>query len=650
MDFILENVESGYEEGFRELLMERGYHCNGGIPVLLKIGGGKEISIEYSGKKAVIEAGEKTFLFRGLMTLVMHLEKNGGAQAFSVRETVHFDKNGAMLDCSRNCVMSLPAVKAWIRMQAAVGMNQLMLYTEDTYEVPEYPYFGAMRGRYKKEELQEIDQYACIFGIELIPCIQTLGHLLQPLRWEAMKGLRDTSDILMVGDAKVYEFLRACLKQVSECFTTRKIHLGMDEAWTLGLGNYLVKNGFHTKEEIMKEHLARVMELCREFGLEPMIWSDMYFRVHSQTEDYYNVPFDTDMTKKELPPKEMSLVYWDYYHTDESFYRGYLKLHRQMTERIWFAGGGWTWNGMVPNLKGAEAVAKAGLGACLAEGVRQVVYTLWGDDGTETPVFSALGPVLLCAEYGFGRMPTEESIREKFEFLTGYSYDAYRVLGDFDIWEEQVQDGNLSANPSKNLFYQDVLMGIYDGQMENMPVGKYYAGLEEKIRDFEKGYGRENNGFACGFWADEMGHIMDYYKTFARVLSRKADLGLRIRDAYLSGDRDTLSNIQCIEIPGLIRDVKDCQALRRQIWMAEGRIWGWEILDIRFYALIGRMESSALRIGQYLDGIIPAMPELEEARLALLPSCKGEKRFQGEWNSWVNTVSASPLAWLWLPQ
>ena len=27
-----------------------------------------------------------------------------------------------------------------------------------------------------------------------------------------------------------------------------------------------------------------------------MIWSDMYFRVHSKNEQYYDVPFDTDMT------------------------------------------------------------------------------------------------------------------------------------------------------------------------------------------------------------------------------------------------------------------------------------------------------------------------------------------------------------------
>ena len=110
--------------------------------------------------KAVLKAGGKTFLFRALMTLVRELEKQEAmhagmaAESFCRRETVYLDKNGTMLDCSRNSVLSVESIKKYIRMQAALGMNTMMLYTEDTYEVPEYPYFGAFRGRYTREELK----------------------------------------------------------------------------------------------------------------------------------------------------------------------------------------------------------------------------------------------------------------------------------------------------------------------------------------------------------------------------------------------------------------------------------------------------------------------------------------------------------------
>lgn len=647
MDFMLKGSSAPYKRGFCELLTERGYACESGIEVELKQTEDAVLCISFDGEKAQITAPQTAFLFRGLMTLVMKLEKDEHSP-IEEKEQIYFEKNGAMLDCSRNCVMSIAAVKAWIRMQAAVGMNMLMLYTEDTYEVPEYPYFGAFRGRYKKEELKELDQYAKIFGIELVPCIQTLGHLQQPLRWPVMKKMRDTSDILKVGDEEVYKFIRACLKQISECFTTRRVHLGMDEAWTLGLGKYLVENGFKGKDQIMKEHLAKIMEICEEFDLEPMMWSDMFFRVHSATEDYYDVPFDTDMRTKELPPAKMGLVYWDYYHLDEEYYRAYIKLHRQITDHVIFAGGGWSWNGTSPNIKTGYGVTHAALRACKKEQVEEVIFTLWGDDATETPVYSAVGPVLLCAEYGFGENPDEQKIREKFEFLTGSSYDAYRVLGDFDIWTKETDPEHFCPDPSKTLLFQDVMMGLYDGQMENVPVGAYYAELGSLIE--KKNSVSAETADRNTFWGKEMQNILTYYHTYADVLAVKADLGLRLRSAYLADEEETLRKICEEDLKKAMELVEQMRRQREHLWMSEGRVFGWEVLDIRFRALIGRMESAKERLESYLCGKLESLPELEEERIMIRPELSGEKRHCCAVNSWVNTASASPIAWGWLPQ
>lgn len=648
MDFRLKENCLEYAKGFQELLCERGYACKGGIEVEFLLSDERVLYVNFDGSSAQIKAPERTFLFRGLMNLVIHLEKNG-TELFVLEETIYFEKNGAMLDSSRACVVNLAAAKAWIRMQAAVGMNLLMLYTEDTYEVPEYPYFGAFRGRYKKEELQELDAYAKIFGIELIPCVQTLAHLQHALRWPTMKALRDTSDILLVGNEEVYRFIRACLKQLSECFTTKRIHLGMDEAWSLGLGRYLVENGYHNKGQIMKEHLAKVMEICEELGLEPMMWSDMFFRIHSEHEEYYDVPFDTDMRSKELPPENMALVYWDYYHTDEEYYRAYIKLHRQYNDHVIFAGGGWSWNGTAPNNKTGAAVTHPALRACRKEKVDEIIFTLWGDDATETPVFSSIGPVLLCAEYGFGENPDDNKIREKFEFLTGCSYDAYRVLGDFDIWTEETDPEAINPNPSKNLLFQDILLGLYDGQMEGVPVGDYYAGLAEKIAECAAFTAPDQAGEKT-FWGKEMKQIMHYYQTYAEMLAVKADLGLCLRSAYLADNKELLAKICRKDIAEAIRLSEHCRKQREKIWHAEGKVFGWEVLDIRFRALTGRMESAAERIEAYISGELDALPELEEERVKITPEWSGEKRHYADYNSWVNIVSASPVAWGWMPQ
>ena len=84
---------------------------------------------------------------------------------------------GVMIDMSRNAVMSMEGLQRFLPLLKKMGYNTVMLYTEDTYEVKDEPFFGYMRGRYSAKELCELDQYAASLGIELIPCIQTLAHL-----------------------------------------------------------------------------------------------------------------------------------------------------------------------------------------------------------------------------------------------------------------------------------------------------------------------------------------------------------------------------------------------------------------------------------------------------------------------------------------
>ena len=114
---------------------------------------------------------------------------------------------GTMLDCSRNAVPNLHTLKKWVDLTASLGYNTLLLYTEDTYEVPDEPYFGYMRGRYSQAELRELDAYAKKQGMTIMPCIQTLAHLYAIKRWPEYWPHFDTDDILLAGDERVYTLI-----------------------------------------------------------------------------------------------------------------------------------------------------------------------------------------------------------------------------------------------------------------------------------------------------------------------------------------------------------------------------------------------------------------------------------------------------------
>ena len=257
-----------------------------------------------------------------------------------------FRHDGVMLDCSRNGVLRPESIRMILRKMALMGLDTLMLYTEDTYEIKSRPYFGYLRGRYTTQELQQLAAYAAALGIEMVPCIQTLAHLERALHWPQIDpGTRDTEDILMVDEPKTYAWIEDMITALRAAFRSSRIHIGMDEAWMLGLGNYRLRHGIEPAHKLMARHLEKVRDIARRHGFSPMIWSDMYLCAASPTGEYYNAvdPIPEEVVRSVC--EGVSLVYWDYCHEDEQDYDRMLRLHRQFGGETMFAGGLWTWIG-----------------------------------------------------------------------------------------------------------------------------------------------------------------------------------------------------------------------------------------------------------------------------------------------------------------
>ena len=155
-----------------------------------------------------------------------------------------------MVDISRNAVLRPEAARKLIRLCALMGYSFVGLYMEDTIDIPGEPYFGYQRGAMTPEELKDLDQYAAGLGLELRPYLQTLAHLNQIMRYQRYDEIRDTEDILLAGDERTYRLLDKLLKTVSECFTTRKVNIGMDEAALVGAGKYLEQNGYQPRIQV----------------------------------------------------------------------------------------------------------------------------------------------------------------------------------------------------------------------------------------------------------------------------------------------------------------------------------------------------------------------------------------------------------------
>ncbi|MDR4890084.1 beta-N-acetylhexosaminidase [Fredinandcohnia sp. QZ13] len=540
---------------------------------------------------------KKIHFFRGLGLWLQHMEKN---KEFHLTEVSQFETSGAMIDVSRNAVLTVDGVKMLLRKMAVMGLNMVMVYTEDTYEVPEVPYFGYMRGRYSEEEIREFDEYAHLLGIEMIPCIQTLAHLKEALKWGYANEIKDTDDILLVGEPKTYELLKKLIETASRPYRTKRIHIGMDEALQLGRGKYMEKNGYHNRFDIMNQHLQEVVTITEEFDLHPMIWSDMYFRLASREGNYYD--FDESLleqVKQSIPNVQM--VYWDYYHADEAFYEGMLETHKKLDPDHLFAGGLWTWNGISPNYARAFRNTEAALNACRKTGIKEVFATMWGDNGAETPIQTALPGLQLFAEHTYHQEVSREHLEERFYHCTGYQLNDFLLLNQFDEIPGVMEDNLYSSNPSKFLLWQDILLGLFDENIKGLPIANHYRGLVDQIR-----VAKERN--------QSVEKLFRFYEQLARVLCMKAEIGIDVKSAYDKRDKAKikvcLDNLEILKV-GIDR----LRKAHRDVWFSVNKPFGWEVLDIRYGGILTRMETAEYRLGQWLNGEILKLEELEEVRL-----------------------------------
>ncbi len=514
-----------------------------------------------------------------------------------------FDTFGVMIDMSRNAVMSMDGLRRFLPLLKKMGYNCVMLYTEDTYEVDNEPYLGYMRGRYTKEEMKALDAYAASLGMTMIPCIQTLSHLNATTRWKQLP--RDHGDILMIDDDRTYEFIDHIFATLSECFVSRKIHIGMDEAYLVGRGKHMTKYGWEPPVELLTRHLNRIREIAKKYDYEVMMWSDMFFRWWNNGE--YYAPKTT--VPKELVdtfPKDVIPVYWDYYNTEEEKYSAMIHNHLQFSKNTWFAGAAWSWSGLIPHNRHSIETMIPAMEACKKNKIRNVIITMWGDCGAECSHFSQLPALFYIAQYAKG-VTDEEVIKKKFKSLVGIDFDEFMKI---DAPNEVIPYSGEVKNSSRNMLFADCLCDYLDYTVKPGGSAHFEACAAELHATAKK--------------SRRYGYVFTAAATLCDALAVKYELGLKTRRAYEAGDKEELRRLANEEYTKAIKLIRrHYQAFEKQ-WMLDNKSYGFDVQDQRFGALIFRLESCRKKILAYADGKLASLEGLEEE---LLPYMKKEEDF-----------------------
>ena len=570
-----------------------------------------KLIVSKSGNQAAISFKEKARFFRGL-AYVIDWFKSGIDR--DLTETPLFKTNGAMFDMSRNAVMNLKSVKMLLRKSALMGLNTFMLYTEDTYEIEDYPYFGHLRGRYTKAEIKELDSYAIKLGIELVPCIQTLGHLATHLIWPAAQKYKDGVSTLLVGNEETYKLIDAMFRTIKECYTTNKIHLGMDETFDLGTGNYLETYGYKPRDDIYLEHMEKVRDLALKHGFEPMVWSDMIFRHAGKNikpyEDYHTaVTFTPEIIKK--IPKGVRPVFWDYYHDSQDWYDINVKKHQQIfNEEMIFAGGVWIWTGHCPLYSISFNSSIAALNACKENGVKNVMATAWLN-GPEGSHIMALAGIAWFASFDYAGGFDIDHVRETFRISCNSSYDEMMI---YEMPEKSIKEVDTST---RSMLYNDPLLGIADKHLHL--VGDYFKDMTKKLSALNP--------------SDTFKPATNILIKLCSALENKGDFGIRLKAAYDKKDTFAIKELLS-ECDIIIEKIQELKETHRTAWFAYNKPFGWEVFDIRYGGIISRFDTVKTVLKDYLDGKIDSIPELEQERLSLRPDNEADLYNTFRWGNY----------------
>lgn len=496
----------------------------------------------------------------------------------------------AFIDCSRGAVYTETALQKYIDALSRMGYNALQLYTEDTMLVDGEPYFGYLRGAYSIDELKRLDKYAHSRGIELIPAVQTLAHLKGVTRWGEYSGITDTGNILLIGDERTYTLIDNIFAACRKSYTTHRINIGMDEAYLVGRGRYADIHGNTDRMTAMLDHLNRVCEIADKYGFKPMMWSDMFFRIagfdycSDKVREFKNEVID-------LVPKNLDLIYWDYYSDDYNRYDATIKTHKQFDNDIVFAGGAWCWSGITPHNKYSIRNNEAALKACLANGIEDVIITEWKDDGSESSLFSVL-PALLFASENYRGNFEEKRIKEKFEKLFGIDCDGFMSLDMPDLLEGEYTN----SNPTKYMLFSDPFLGWLDSTVDITKAdifGKAKIEIDKYISDKNYGYIFQTSSALCD------------------VMSIKYTLGVRTRKAYKDKDKTELKSIVS-DYDELYKRVQTLYETFKAQWDAESKFNGFEYHDARYGALLMRIKHCRDIFNDYVVGKTESIPMLEE--------------------------------------
>jgi len=306
--------------------------------------------------------------FYGRATLAQLVRAgNDDLPVSSIRDWPDLAVRGVMLDISRDKVATLATVKDLVARLASWKVNQVQLYIEHTFAYRGHEIVWEHASPFTPDEVLELDAWCAQHHVELVANQNCLGHMGRWLRHEQYRPLAMTPDGYtdMLGRGRPpmtldpakpgsLALVRDLLGQLLECFTSTRVHIGLDEPWEL-------------PEARIPEYLAWIDTLSalpELEGRELLVWGDI---LAGRPERLAGLP------------ERVTVCEWGYddWHPFDERAASYADAGRA----FWVCPGTSSWMtilGRTTNMVGDIRIATD---AAAAHGGAGLLNTDWGDQG-----------------------------------------------------------------------------------------------------------------------------------------------------------------------------------------------------------------------------------------------------------------------------
>lgn len=353
-----------------------------------------------------LQASSAAGLLYGAQTLrQIHAQYPDALPCLEIIDGPDLPVRGFMLDVSRCKVPTQSELLALIRALGQLRVNQLQLYVEHTFAFPGHEDAWQDASPLTPVEISALDAACAELGIELVPNLNTFGHMERWLRHPRYRALAECPQGWihpLTGQFKEFPgtlkpdeaslaFVASLLDDYLPCFRSRQVNIGGDEPWELGQGFSQEAVSTRGKHRVYLDHLHKLCALAAERGHTPQFWGDILLE---------------DLALAQDTPQDALPVVWGY-DAGHPFATQCGRL-QELGRAYLVAPGTSAWQSFTGRLDNALTNQTEAIAAARQHGARGVLVTTWGDNGTHQPWPTAWLPMAAGLAQAWGYAANQE--------------------------------------------------------------------------------------------------------------------------------------------------------------------------------------------------------------------------------------------------